>query len=224
MQLDDIFIKEFETTSPLSDQRQLIPRMLMTHAHSQFRLATDLAFATCPHEAYSLLRGAIESAVFAEKLFRQPELVKVWMSRLESEAQEKDFDKQFRANRKKNLFTGKPELEKLHKFWVQWSELSSHSSMGDIARRTQMETAEGAENFVIHYFERDQRYVCMAALQILEAMALIEKLLYRMFEGRLQLHLTLAQERDAFASAKESFRQGIIQKFGIQADGSIKTP
>lgn len=224
MQLDDILMKEFETTSPLSDQRQLIPRMLMTHAHSQFRLATELAFSTCPHEAYSLMRGAIESAVFAEKLFRHPELVKVWMSRREGEAEKREFERHFRANRKKNLFTGKRELEKLHGHWVQWSELSSHSSMDDMARRTQMETSGGAENFVIHYFERDQQYVCMAALQGLEGMALIESLLYTMFEGRLQLHPTLTQERQAFERSKETFTRSIIQKFGIQADGSMKRP
>jgi len=224
MQLDDIFMKEFETTSPLSDQRQLIPRMLMTHSHSQFRLAIELAFSTCPHEAYSLMRGAIESAVFAEKLYRHPELVKVWMSRREGETEKKEFEKHFRANRKKNMFTGKPELDKLHGFWVQWSELSSHSSMDDISRRTQMETSGDAENFVVHYFERDQTYVCLAAFQGLEAMALIEKLIYQMFEGRLQLHPTLTQERQAFDRGKEIFRQRIIQKFGIQSDGSMKKP
>jgi hypothetical protein len=221
MQLDEILLKEFEISSPLSDQRQLIPRMLMTHSHSQFRLASELAFSTCPHEAYSLMRGAIESAVFGEKLFRHPELVKVWMSRRDSELDKKEFDNHFRANRKKNLFTGKSELEKLHVYWVQWSELSSHSSMEDMARRTQMESAPGAENFVIHYFERDQRYVCLAAFQALEAMALIESLLYTMFEGRLQLHPTLADERQAFARGKEAFRQGAIRDFGIRADGSM---
>jgi hypothetical protein len=170
MQLDDLLMKEFDTSSPLSDQRQLIPRMLMTHAHSQFRLAMEMAFSTCPHEAFSLMRGAIESAAVSEKLFWHPELVKVWMSRRDTKADEKEFDKHFRADRKKNLFAGKPELGKLHTYWVQWSELSSHSNLGDMARRTQMESADQAENFVVHYFERDQRYVCLAAFQVLQAM------------------------------------------------------
>lgn len=224
MQLDGILMKDFEASTPLSDQRQLIPRMLMNHAHSQFRVATEMVFSTCPHEAFSLMRGAIESAVVAEKLFHHPELATVWMSKAESEAHEKEFDKHFRANRKMNLFTGKPELERLHSFWARWSEVSSHSNMGDMARRTQMESAGSAENFILHYFERDQRYVCLAAVDILQAMALIEKLLYTMFEGRLQLHPTLPQERDAFAKKAEVFRQKIIQKFDIQPDGSMKNP
>jgi hypothetical protein len=93
-----------------------------------------------------------------------------------------------------------------------------------MARRTQMESADQAENFVVHYFERDQRYVCLAAFQVLQAMALIEKLLYTTFEGRLELHPTLPQERAAFEKNKESVRQSIVQKYGIQTDGSMKEP
>jgi hypothetical protein len=221
MNLNDILLTEFETSTPLTNEIQFVPRLLMTHAHSQFSIATELFFSTCPHEAYALMRAAIESAVVAEKLFKQPKLVNVWMSRRDSGAAEKEFNKHFRENRKKSMFEGKPELEKLHKYWVDWSELSSHSNINDLGRRTEMDTVPKAENFMVHYFERDERYVCLAAFQGLEAMALIEMLLYTMFEGRLRLHSTLPKRREAFAKNKEAFRQSMIKTWGIKPDGTM---
>ena len=196
----------------------------MTHAHAELRLATELAFSTCIHEGYSLMRGAIESAVFAFKMFKESSLVTVWLSRRDNETAQKEFNKDFREARKKNPFTGTPGLAKLHKCWVDGSEISAHSNMDDMARRTQMDSRRDAVNFVVHYFERDQRYVCLATLQILDAIALIEQLLHNMFEGRLRLHPTLPQDREAFLRSKENFRRRITQEFGIKADGSMTNP
>src|ERR1017187_880764 len=92
MDLNDILLIEFETSTPLTNEIQFVPRLLMTHAHSQFSIAMDLFFSTCPHEAYALMRAAIESAVVAEKLFKHPKLVTVWMSRQDSKATVKEFN------------------------------------------------------------------------------------------------------------------------------------
>lgn len=221
MDLNEILMMEFDTVTPLNDERQFVPQLLMSHAHSQFLLATELFFSTCPHEAFALMRGAIESAAVAFKLFRHPKLVNIWMSRKETKAAEKEFNKHFRQDRKNTMFDGKPEYAKLHTFWENWSEVSSHSNLGDLARRTQIDAVPKAENFMVHYFERDERYVCLAAFQGLEAMTLIENIVYSIFEPRLKLHPKLPQLREAFSKHKEVFRQSVIQAWGIKPDGTM---
>jgi len=221
MDLNDILMTEFETVNPLTDEKQFVPQLLLSHAHSQFLLATELFFATCPHEAFALMRGAIESAAVAYRLFRHPKLVNVWMSRKDTKAAEKEFNKHFREDRKNKMFDGKPEFAKLHTFWVNWSEVSSHSNIADLARRTQIDSVPKAENFMVHYLERDERYVCLAAFQGLEAMALIENIVYAIFETRLKLHPALPQKRDAFAKRKQVFRQSVVKAWGLKPDGTM---
>jgi hypothetical protein len=78
------------------------------------------------------LRDAIESAAHGHRLASDPQLLKVWIEKNDSEAGKKVFKQEFEYNKAMQLFDGLPGL---HKLWGQFSEFGSHTNINSITNR-----------------------------------------------------------------------------------------
>jgi hypothetical protein len=192
--IDQLLLDEFSASEMLTEKRQKYPRLLVTQSHVQIRFAKELAFSWALTEAGSLMRVAIEAAVTASKLFREPDLLEAWLDR-ENPGLKKIYYANFVAGRRKNFFEGLPELERLYPLWCDYSETSSHASLQDLGIRLEARNqhpSDTHESFEIHYFERNAQLAEMRIFQLAATMMLIEGLFFRMFSERLP---TIEQQR-----------------------------
>ena len=215
--LDQIFMSEFADAETLRELRQLIPLLLLVRAHSQYRFAMELAFSTAVAEAGSLLRQGIEAVAFAHKLYREPELVPVWLSADDSKAQKMAFAKAFVENRRANLFSGSKALEELHVHWCYFSEASIHASIWGMANRIDIEHAATQGRWYFNYFERDKRALVSELCRLLDVAHLIESVVFDVFQSRLQFDESLLKSRALFAKYKEQVRAELKSEIGLQA-------
>src|SRR6185437_11315316 len=63
--LDLILFTEFQDMTRATDTSRLYPLILFLNSHAKIRISMELAFSRCMEEARSILRDAIEAAVFA---------------------------------------------------------------------------------------------------------------------------------------------------------------
>src|SRR2546430_3969719 len=95
MQLDAILQREFEVMQRLRDTGLMLPMILFMNAHHKMRIAAELACSTCLSEAHSILRDAIESAAHGHRLASDPQLLKSWIQKNDSDEAKKIFSKEF---------------------------------------------------------------------------------------------------------------------------------
>jgi uncharacterized protein (DUF4415 family) len=214
--LDKIFMSEFADAENIRESRQLIPLLLLMQAHSEYRLAMELAFSTAPAEAGSLLRQGIESAAFAHKLHREPKLVAVWLSADESKEHKSAFKKAFVENRRANLFSGSKALEELHMHWCHFSEASAHAGIWNMANRIDTDHAATEGRWHLNYFEQDRKVLAPELYRLLDVAHLIEAVVFSIFESRLQFDESLLKSRALFARYKELVRAELKSEIGPQ--------
>ncbi|MGA3055947.1 MAG: BrnA antitoxin family protein [Candidatus Korobacteraceae bacterium] len=217
LRLDKIFLSEFADAENLRESRQVVPWLLLVQAHSQYRLAMELAFSAALSEAGSLLRQGIESAAFAHKLYREPKLVALWLSADESKAQKSAFNKAFVENRRANLFSGSKALEELHVHWCHFSEASTHASIWGMANRIDAEQVSTQGRWYFNYFELDKKVLAPELYRLLDVAHLIETAVFDVFHSRLQFDESLLKARALFARYKEQVRAELKSEIGSQA-------
>jgi uncharacterized protein (DUF4415 family) len=214
--LDKIFLSEFADAENLRESRQLVPWLLLVQAHSQYRLAMDLAFSTALTEAGSVLRLGIESAAFAHKLYHEPKLVSVWLSKHEGKAQQTDYRQAFVENRRVNLFSGNPTLEEMYSYWRDFSEMSSHSSVMSMSKRIVTEDSPTNVRWFLNYCEMDRKVLGAGLFTFLHVAHLIEAVVFSAFGSRLQFDDSLLQSRALFVRYKEQVRAELQSEIGPQ--------
>jgi hypothetical protein len=116
--LDKIFLTEFEDMGTAHDPNRMFPLALYFNAHAKIRISMELAFTRCMEEARSILRDAIETAVFAHYMHDDPNLQKIWLGKDDNPQAGKDFSLAFEKDKKTKLFKGLPELHE------KWGRLS----------------------------------------------------------------------------------------------------
>lgn len=79
--LDKILLNEFKDMAIARDVNRMFPLALFFNAHAKIRVSIDLAFARCMEEARSILRDAVEAAVYAHYMLTDPKLQKIWLSK-----------------------------------------------------------------------------------------------------------------------------------------------
>ena len=84
MHLDDIVLREFETMQRLRDPNRMLPMILLMNAHQKIRIAFELGCSACLSEAHSIMRDAIESAAHGHRLACDPQLLKAWIEKNDS--------------------------------------------------------------------------------------------------------------------------------------------
>lgn len=214
--LDGIWMREFSDLERQRNPDQMLPILLFVNAHAQFRIAFELGFSCCIGEAWNVLRSAIESVAHAHKTLREPHLVRVWVEKDDSSSQLKAFEDAFLRSKKTSLFPSQYGLEELHKYWSQYSEWGTHTTVSALARRFVSEDTPTDVNWELHYFEADPSRLAISLFSLLIASFLMEKVFFSAFDARLKLDPSLVNKRDEFDRRKEETRRRIIKRFNIQ--------
>jgi len=215
LDLDSIFIYEIKAMNALGDVNQLMPAMLLLTAHSQVRNSIELGFASCPNDGISLMRNAIESTVFALKMFREPSTALIWASKDDGPTELEAFKDHFERKKKENLFPAGFGLEVLHQYWSDLSEAGSHTTPGSVGYRFEKVAIESGEEWRINYTGVDEQKLVMSAVTLINVASLIERATYGVFEKRLQFDLSLVERRERFHKQWGAAARTILTKMGL---------
>lgn len=213
--LDKIWTHDFETSRLIHEARLALPALLCINAHAQFRVAFELGFSTCIAEGWNILRSAIEFVVHAHKLSREPKLQKVWLDKSEGAKQKKAYKRAFEDKKKASLFPSQYGLGDLYRYWSDYSEIGTHSSMNAIALRFQEVKRTEESDWKINYFEADLERLAIFLFSMVNAANSMEKVCFSIFENRLKLDYKLTKRRDDFEKLRQATSQQIIQRFRL---------
>jgi hypothetical protein len=215
LRLDELWMREFSDIERISHSRQFLPLPLFVKSHAQFRLAFELGFSTCIPEAYTIARNAIDAAVIAAKLFREPMLGHVWLDKDKGKKEQKAFRREFEENKKESLFPKSHGLRELHEFYAAFSETGTHPTLSAMAMSYGYETNAQGVKWTHNYLEAEPKKLAMSLQYMLNAFALVEKAFYDCFDDRLKLDHELTKMRSEFAQKQKQCAQLIIKTFKI---------
>jgi len=214
MRLDKIALREFEVMQRLRDLYLVLPMVLLMNAQAKVRFAFELACSTAVPEAHSILRDAIESAAHGHRLASDPQLLKPWLEKNDSEAAKKVFGKEFEYEKAARLFDGLPEL---HRLWKQFSEFGSHININSILSRFEInQTAADMEYRLNYTGVSDAKLFVMALFEMVLAFGKIENVIFKLGKDRLQLDHELTTMRARYEAEREAVQQRIIRSFRVQ--------
>jgi hypothetical protein len=213
MRLDAIVQREFENMQRLRDIYLMLPMMLFMNSHSKIRIAFELGCCTCLSEAHSILRDSIESAAHGHRLASDPQLLKPWIEKNDSEAAKKIFSAEFEHDKAKRLFDGLPEL---HALWKRFSEFGSHTNINSIVARFEINQTATDLQYKLNYLGGEPRVLVPALFEMVLVFGEIEKTLFKLAQARLQFDTKLVDMRTQFDTEKEAARWHIIKTFNVQ--------
>jgi hypothetical protein len=214
MNLDKIVLREFEAMQRLRDLGLVLPMVLLMNALAKIRIAFELACSTAVPEAHSILRDSIESAAHGHRLASDPQLLKPWLEKNDSEGAKKVFSQEFEHAKAIRLFDALPEL---HRLWKQFSEFGSHVNINSILSRFEIkQTAKDMEYRLNYTGVSNAELLVLALFEIVLVFAEIEKVIFKLGKDRLQLDHELVAMRTRYEAEKEAVRQHIIRTFHVQ--------
>jgi hypothetical protein len=214
MLLDKIWLREFQDMRTAIDTSRMFPMLLFMNAHSKIRIGFELGFSCCLHEAQSIFRDAIESAAHAHRVFFDPELQKLWVSKNDDADSLKAFNTEFWHCKEERLFEGLPEL---YQRWKQYSEWGSHTNPVSIVSKFVMHETDKHLDWRLNYTGVEPRTLVTALFVLLIDFSLMEKVLFKDCSERLKFDHELLTMRLEFESEKERLRKAIIDEFKIPA-------
>jgi hypothetical protein len=211
--LDKNLLNEFDDMATARDVNRMFPLALFFNAHAKIRISMELAFARCMEEARSILRDAVETAVYAHYMLSDPKLQKIWLSKDDGPQETKDFREAFEKDKKAKLFKGLPEL---HEQWGRLSETGAHSTPQALATRFHVTESEKDIHYQLNYTGVEDRSWEPEAFTMLLTVSMLERLVFENYEGRLKLDVSLTRNRELADRMKEKLRRSIITKHTIQ--------
>jgi len=207
--LCDIWQQEMSDMESLTDQNQLLPKMLFTAAHARFLTAIELSFSCCIGDAYSILRDGIESISHAYKLFHEPNLIPTWTNKHHSEADGKAYDLVFTYKKQRNLYPDKDGMNQLFTYYGQFCEMATHSSVTSLGNAFKDASTATSLRWEYHYFQTDPNKLAGLLFALLQVSAHMEEAFFACFESRLKLDPGLVDMRTRFSTEKETQRQSL---------------
>jgi hypothetical protein len=196
-----------------SDTGRMVPLVLYLNAHAKIRVSMELAFSRCMEEARSILRDAIETAVFAHYMLGDPNLQKIWLSKNEGAKEAAGFKQAFEKEKKTKAFKGQAEL---YEQWGQLSETGAHSTPLAIVNRFAIKESGGDVHFFLNYTGVEDRIWEPETFTLLLNVSRIEQMVFSDFEQRLQFDEELMRNRTRAGQLRELCRQEVIKKHNIQ--------
>jgi hypothetical protein len=215
LSLDEIWFREFTDYKRISDLRQPFPLVFLMNAHAQYRTAFELGFSTRLGDAWNMLRSAIESEAHGLKIFREPQLTKVWLEKDDGKPQSEAFKDAFERNKKESLFPSSQGLEKLHHYYSQFSEWGTHTTLAVMSARFRSEESTTDVQWMLDYLETDPSKLATSLFSLLDASHEMEKAFFRSFEDRLKLDPTVVKMRTDFEKDKREVRDEIVRRFKL---------
>jgi hypothetical protein len=201
--LNDIWMQGLSDLDTLTDEAQVLPKILFAAAHARFLTAIELGFSCCIGDAYSILRDGIESVSHAHKLSEDPTLIPVWSNKNNGKAEMEAHDAVFKYNKVKNLFPDKHGLKELHRFYGDFCEMATHSSVTSVGKSFEYSKTDTHHNIRFHYFETDRRKLAVFLSALLEVSSRMEGVFFACFETRLNLDIALVPMREKFRTMKQ---------------------
>jgi hypothetical protein len=151
-----------------------------------------LGFATSITEAFSIMRGSIDTAMVAHKIFREPNLLAVWLRKDDGNAERKAYREAFKSA---NLFPAQHGLAELQSFYRDYSEWGTHPGVGAISMHTRIEARATGQDWSHPYLETDGKRTTAFLFRMLEASALVAGACFNCFEDRLKFDSELIDMR-----------------------------
>jgi hypothetical protein len=214
MHLDQIVQRELDVMQRVSDPGLVLPMVLLMNAHAKVRIAFELACSTAVPEAHSILRDAIESAAHGHRLASDPQLLKPWLEKNDSEAAKKVFSQEFEHEKASRLFDALPEL---HKLWKQFSEFGSHVNINSILSRFVITKTATDMEFGLNYTGiSDAKLFVMMLFEMVLVFGEIEKIVFTLGKDRLHLDHELIAMRSRYETEREAVREHIKRTFNVQ--------
>lgn len=213
--LDEVWIREFSDCTRISDLRQPFPLVFLMNAHAQYRTALELGFSTRLGDAWNVLRTAIESVAHGLKIYREPQLGKVWLEKDDGKQQFEAFKDAFERNKRESLFPSNQGLDKLHRYYSQFSEWGTHTTLAAMSARFRTEESTTDVQWMLDYLETDPSKLATSLFSLLDASNEMEKAFFQCFRDRLQLDPDLIKMRAEFKKRQFEVRDGIVARFKL---------
>jgi hypothetical protein len=200
LRLDEIWDRDLANMRTVNEKERPPLIAMFRHSHQQFRIAFELGFATAITEAFSIMRGSIDTAMVAHKIFREPNLLAVWVRKDDGNAERKAYKEAFKSS---NLFPAQYGLAGLRSFYRDYSEWGTHPGLGAISLHTKIEARATGQDWKHTYLETDGKRTTAFLFRMLEACVLIESACFKCFEDRLRLDSELTEKRARFDECKK---------------------
>ncbi len=222
--LDEIWVRELMDTQQIKDPNLALPAALFRDAHARLRIAMELAFSCCMHEALNSLRLGIEGVYHACKILNNPketeQRARVWIETANRTREaEKAFAELFEKNKRQSF--EECGINGLYRYWADFSRYS-HSNMDSFSIRLESVQSPTGITWNVHYFETRPPNIAGTLFWLLLASVEMEKALFERFKTRLSLDPFLADLRTRFEEAKEKARRDIIQRFNWKPPTSLR--
>jgi hypothetical protein len=205
--LNDIWMRDLSHTEHLLDKTHLLPKTIFTAAHARFLTAIELGFSCCVGDAYSILRDGIEATAHAHKMFKEPAAATAWTDKHKGKAQLAAYNKIFEEKKKENLFPEEHGLRRLHFYYVQLSELATHTSVTSIGKNFRDASTAGIVRWEFRYFETNAQRLASFLNVLLEVSSHMEEAFFGCFETRLNLDSELVRMRSQFQLVRKQQRK-----------------
>ena len=214
--LDNIWMREIDDIGKVRDPNQTLPILLFLNAHNKFRIAWELVFSCRIGEAWDTTRGAIESAAHADKILREPDKARIWLSRDDGPAEKEAFDNAFWHRKRANLFPSERGFDELYEYYAHYSDWGTHTNLASVAPRVKTAHTETEYNWQFQYFEIDAAKIAKSIYSVLVVSSEIEKVFFNAFGTRLQFDVQLARMRGDFQRRKKRLANEIIARFNVE--------
>jgi len=211
--LDLILFTEFQDMAQATDTNRMVPLVLFLNAHAKIRVSMELAFSRCMEEARSILRDAIETAVFAHYMLGDPNRQKVWLSKDDGVKEANEFRETFEKDKKNRAFKGQAELLDQ---WGRLSETGAHSTPQAVVNRFTIKESGQDVHFALNYTGVEDRIWEPETFTLLLNVSRIERMIFDDFQQRLQFDEDLMRNRTRAEQLRELCRQEVIRKHNIQ--------
>jgi hypothetical protein len=199
LKLDEIWERDLANMNIVTEKERPLLIAMFRHSHQQFRIAFELGFSTAITEAFGIMRGSIETAMTAHKIFREPSLATLWLRKNDGRKEKRAYENEFKSA---NLFPVEHGLEGLQSFYREYSEWGTHPGLGAIGLHTKITPRTTGQDWNHTYLETDGKRTVAFLFQMLQACALIEGACFNCFENRLKLDSELAAKRVRFNECK----------------------
>ena len=199
LRLDEIWARDLNNMRIVTEKERPPLIAMFRHSHQQFRIAFELGFATSITEAFTVMRGSIDTAMVAYKIFREPNLLAVWLRKDDGRTERKVYKEAFKSA---NLFPAKYGLAELQSFYREYSESGTHPGIGAISLHIKIEERATGQDWNHTYLETDCKRTAAFLYRMLEASVLVEGACFNCFEDRLKLDSELMEMRAKFDKCK----------------------
>ncbi|PYP93743.1 MAG: hypothetical protein DMG65_00155 [Candidatus Angelobacter sp. Gp1-AA117] len=209
--IDEIWARDLDDMKTTTDRNVPIVIAMFRNSHAQFRIAFELGFSTAISEAWAIMRSCIDTGVVAHKLYREPNLIPVWLRKDQGKAEKKAYKAAFETFKEQGLFPVAYGLSELYSYYRDYSEWGVHPGVGAISMHCKIESNGNGQNWDHTYLETDPKRLVAFLFTMLKIASLIETTYFNCFDNRLKLDYKLVQMRNEFERANQHTAEVIGQ-------------